>query len=175
MSSSHTPNYQLSQWVRSDKVLMEDFNTDNAKIDAALKAEADVRSAAVSALEQKVNAVPLQRFASGTYTGNGQASRLISLGFRPVIVFVWEGTGMVSCLADGHRIHRPLCGRLRRALLRDQYQWSVLLLRRSGLTKAPPRHCGAGVAFWLVRTLRTISLQQTCQPGRSRRGRHRTP
>ena len=78
MSSSHTPNYQLSQWVRSDKVLMEDFNTDNAKIDAALKAEADVRSAAVSALEQKVNAVPLQRFASGTYTGNGQASRLIS-------------------------------------------------------------------------------------------------
>ena len=102
MSSSHTPNYQLSQWVRSDKVLMEDFNTDNAKIDAALKAEADVRSAAVSALEQKVNAVPLQRFASGTYTGNGQASRLIRLGFRPVIVFVWEGTGMVSCLADGH-------------------------------------------------------------------------
>ena len=26
MPSNHTPNYQLSQWEKSDKVLMEDFN-----------------------------------------------------------------------------------------------------------------------------------------------------
>ncbi len=37
MPSNQTPNYRLSQWERTDKVLMEDFNTDNAKIDAALK------------------------------------------------------------------------------------------------------------------------------------------
>ena len=33
---NHTPNYALSQWEKSDRVLMEDFNADNAKIDAAL-------------------------------------------------------------------------------------------------------------------------------------------
>ena len=36
MPSNQTPNYQLSQWERSDKVRMEDFNADNAKIDEAL-------------------------------------------------------------------------------------------------------------------------------------------
>ena len=33
-----TANYQLNQWVKSDRIQMEDFNSDNAKIDAALKA-----------------------------------------------------------------------------------------------------------------------------------------
>ena len=36
MPSNFTKNYSLSQWERSDKVLMDDFNADNAKIDAAL-------------------------------------------------------------------------------------------------------------------------------------------
>ncbi len=31
-----TPNYSLSQWSRDDRVLMDDFNSDNAKIDGAL-------------------------------------------------------------------------------------------------------------------------------------------
>ena len=31
-----TEHYQLNQWAKSDRVLMEDFNRDNAKIDAAL-------------------------------------------------------------------------------------------------------------------------------------------
>ena len=35
MPSNFTKNYSLSQWERSDKVLMDDFNADNAKIDAA--------------------------------------------------------------------------------------------------------------------------------------------
>lgn len=37
MSSGKTANYELNQWVKSDQILMEDFNEDNAKIDAALK------------------------------------------------------------------------------------------------------------------------------------------
>ena len=31
-----TTNYQLNQWEKSDRIMMEDFNADNAKIDAAL-------------------------------------------------------------------------------------------------------------------------------------------
>ena len=36
-----TTNYQLCQWEGTDRILMEDFNYDNQKIDAALKATAD--------------------------------------------------------------------------------------------------------------------------------------
>ena len=36
MSTNHTPNFNLSQWEETDKVLRTDFNADNAKIDAAL-------------------------------------------------------------------------------------------------------------------------------------------
>ena len=37
MPTNRTDNYALSQWERSDRILMEDFNSDNAKIDAALR------------------------------------------------------------------------------------------------------------------------------------------
>ena len=33
MPSNQTPNYALNQWERDDRILMEDFNADNAKID----------------------------------------------------------------------------------------------------------------------------------------------
>ena len=39
-----TTNYQLNQWVKSDRIQMEDFNSDNAKIDAALKALEDAQT-----------------------------------------------------------------------------------------------------------------------------------
>ena len=42
MPSNQTPNYALNQWERDDRVLMDDFNADNAKIDAALKLQADL-------------------------------------------------------------------------------------------------------------------------------------
>ena len=34
-----TTNYQLNQWAKPDRVMMDDFNADNAKIDAALRSE----------------------------------------------------------------------------------------------------------------------------------------
>ena len=40
MSTNHTRNYNLCQWEASDQVLREDFNADNAKIDAALGSHA---------------------------------------------------------------------------------------------------------------------------------------
>lgn len=33
-----TPHYQLSKWQKTDRILMEDFNSDHQKIDAALAA-----------------------------------------------------------------------------------------------------------------------------------------
>ena len=31
-----TPNFQLNQWEKADRIMMEDFNSDNAKLEAAL-------------------------------------------------------------------------------------------------------------------------------------------
>ena len=33
---TQTENYKLNQWERSDRILMEDFNADNARLEAAL-------------------------------------------------------------------------------------------------------------------------------------------
>ena len=34
-----TENFELNQWEKADRILMEDFNNDNAKIDAAMAAQ----------------------------------------------------------------------------------------------------------------------------------------
>jgi len=38
MSTNYTEHYNLCQWEPADKVLREDFNGDNIKLDAALRA-----------------------------------------------------------------------------------------------------------------------------------------
>lgn len=57
-----TENYQLCQWAASDRVLMEDFNGDNAKLEAALTglaaadaAEQSARAAQDTALAQQIS------------------------------------------------------------------------------------------------------------------------
>ena len=60
-----TTNYQLNQWAKSDRVMMDDFNADNAKIDAALKANADTAAAASAAVALCGNC----KIEISTYTG----------------------------------------------------------------------------------------------------------
>ena len=67
MPSNQTPNYQLSQWERSDKIQMEDFNADNAKIDAALKVQAATCASMQTLLNKKGNC----SVGAFTYTGTG--------------------------------------------------------------------------------------------------------
>ena len=49
-----TTNYQLNQWDGEDRILRTDFNSDNQKIDAALKSQADALAAETAAREQAV-------------------------------------------------------------------------------------------------------------------------
>lgn len=120
MASNQTPNYGLSQWERSDKVRMEDFNGDNAKIDAGLKAEEEARTAADAslskALEGKADAATVSKLSqtvaqhtsalsgkgscqlyASSYTGNGRygSGRPNSLSFphKPVVVMVFDVYG----------------------------------------------------------------------------------
>ncbi len=75
-STNKTPNFELNQWVGTDPVLMEDFNADNVKIDAAL--------AALKAGEMK--------FAVGSYTGTGTFGaakpNTLNFDFKPSLVIV---------------------------------------------------------------------------------------
>lgn len=83
---NHTTNYQLSQWAKSDRIMMDDFNADNQKIDAALKANADAA----------------MQFITGSYVGDGTEDRVIDLGVTPKLVIVIgtysSASGMISLL-----------------------------------------------------------------------------
>ena len=80
MSSKLTENYQLCQWERTDKVLMEDFNADNAKIDGALAALAGSK-ADTSALDALARTV------------SGHTTSLSRLGNCGIQYFTYTGTG----------------------------------------------------------------------------------
>ena len=71
-----TTNYQLNQWAKSDRVMMDDFNADNAKIDAALKANADAIHLLNEAMpSDKVLAIrSLEALAK---VANGKATKII--------------------------------------------------------------------------------------------------
>ena len=56
---NHTQTYKLSQWEKTDRILMSDFNADNAKLENALSALAarDTQlNAAIAAAKQELNA-----------------------------------------------------------------------------------------------------------------------
>lgn len=78
-STNKTANLQLNQWVGTDPVLMADFNADNAKIDAAVKAVNDAIAA-------------LPNVATGSYTGNGNVGsskkNSLTFSFKPKLVIV---------------------------------------------------------------------------------------
>ena len=67
-----TPNYQLNQWDKSDRIQMEDFNADNAKIEAALSG--------------------IPKIATGTYTGKGSYGsgnkNSLIFDFAPTMVII---------------------------------------------------------------------------------------
>lgn len=68
-----TDNYNLNQWEATDPIRREDFNADNAVIDAALKEVAGRRP-----------------FVVGTYVGTGSTTttQTVELGFRPSMVII---------------------------------------------------------------------------------------
>ncbi len=62
-----TSNYQLNQWEKTDRILMEDFNEDNRKIDEALAEEKAARETLTAAMAMYGNC----KIEYGSYTGTG--------------------------------------------------------------------------------------------------------
>lgn len=81
---NQTGNYSLNQWEQSDRIRMEDFNRDNSKIDAALKASADAVASAQTVLSTRGNC----RIYYGTYTGTGSGATALSFPQKPLFVSV---------------------------------------------------------------------------------------
>ena len=100
-----TPKYDLSQWSRSDRILMEDFNRDNANLETALtalaagqaaetarvntelakKAEASALNSAKSALEaedKRLNSTKLEMVTilDKTYSVSNSATLSLPVG-----------------------------------------------------------------------------------------------
>ena len=96
MPSNQTPNYQLSQWEKSARVLMEDFNADNAKIDAALKAEAAARAAGDAALQTALGKKGNCQLWTATYQGTGQ------YGKDHPSSFTFPRLPTIACIIAGH-------------------------------------------------------------------------
>ena len=112
----HTQNYQLSRWEKDDRIMMEDFNADNEKIDAALKAandridikadaaalsdETGARTAADSSFAGQLAELAANlgvhgyncRIATGSYVGTGgygeSNPNSLSFNMNPLIVVI---------------------------------------------------------------------------------------
>jgi len=87
MSTNYTQNYKLCQWEPSDKVLRTDFNEDNAKLDAALTAQQTAINRAQS-MASSAYSPSYKPVVAGYYTGNGNPTQDINLGFQPCAVLV---------------------------------------------------------------------------------------
>ena len=90
MASGYTSNYGLCQWQGEDKFLREEFNQDNEKIDAALKAADGKADRALSGLETadyNIYNLILQNEYDGKSTGYKKA--LLYDGFL-------DGSGIAS-------------------------------------------------------------------------------
>ena len=83
-----TANFQLTQWEKTDRILMEEFNSDNEKIDTALKSSAD----GVAALQTALASCGNCKIVYGTYTGNGKSGSAnpnkLTFSGKPVLVIV---------------------------------------------------------------------------------------
>ena len=90
--TNYTAHYQLHQWELEDSFLRTDFNEDFAKIDGALGGKAE-QSAEDTLAEQVAGKSEL---VTGSYTGDGEASRTIELGFSPKAVLLASGSGPIN-------------------------------------------------------------------------------
>ncbi|MCI8812193.1 MAG: hypothetical protein HFG12_02990 [Oscillibacter sp.] len=109
---TQTPHYKLTQWDKSDRILMEPFNQDHVKIDTALKAhdtaiaakaqqsdltaEISARTGAISALNTAVAKLGNCQLYATTYTGSGagraENPRSFAFPHPPRMVILTNGT-----------------------------------------------------------------------------------
>lgn len=103
-----TPNFALNQWESTDRILMADFNADNAKLDAALAAQ----QAALAALNTAVAKLGNCQLYFTTYTGSGTygAATPNSLTFpkQPYLILIQSPEGSYLITLRGAATYQAL-------------------------------------------------------------------
>ena len=104
MYMNYTQNYHLPQWVKEDRIMMEDFNAMNSSIENGLTQTAAQAGTAVSTantakqtadtaqtMAQKITSAAYtpsnKPYKVGSYTGNDKA-QTINVGFRPSFLII---------------------------------------------------------------------------------------
>ncbi|MBC8570525.1 hypothetical protein [Zongyangia hominis] len=107
-STNHTEHLGLNQWILTDKPRMDDFNSDNLKIDQSLGTHVADGDIHVTAAERaKWNGAP--RIASGTYVGDNSVSRTISVGFTPKFCIIFAQDEMPVDPVNDNSIGEVFC------------------------------------------------------------------
>ena len=81
---THTTNFNLSQWAKSDRIQMADFNADNQKIDAALAAVSQCNC----------------RLYDATYTGDGAEAKTLTFPAKPMLIMSLGRNGVTLLIRD---------------------------------------------------------------------------
>ena len=85
-----TPNYALSQWDEQDRILREDFNANNAKVEQALAAQAEQ----LTPITEQIGKLGNCQVYATTYTGNGSTTgRSITFPAKPIIIMISDSNG----------------------------------------------------------------------------------
>lgn len=129
----YTTNYHLPQWVKSDRIMMDDFNDAMAAMEEGMSSAANTANAAAStanaaqSLAQQTAGAAYtpdnKPYAVGLYQGLGTESQDIVVGFKPSIVILFAqqqggdyfafrivaagrqiGSGRVTMIENGFRL-----------------------------------------------------------------------
>ena len=100
---NYTQNYQLPQWVETDRIMMDDFNDSYQKLEAALSGHDQDLSAlqtqvtgAVDAVAEKGNCQILLQQSTGTGVFGFGNSITMTLPAKPILVLVIDQYNSVT-------------------------------------------------------------------------------
>ena len=88
---NYTKNYRLPQWVKEDRIMMDDFNAAMSSMESGMTrtdAKADTAISTANAAKQTADAAANAKpYVVGHYTGTG-VDQEINVGFRPSFLII---------------------------------------------------------------------------------------
>ena len=101
-----TPNFQLPNWQKTDRIRMEDFSDMTARLDAALTEERTVRRQTDDTLTAAVAARGNCQIYAATYVGTGQFGpehpNKLTFPHKPVLVLINYAPGLSLLMFQGN-------------------------------------------------------------------------
>ena len=92
---NYTKNYHLPQWIKEDRIMMEDFNAAMSSMESGMtraEGKADTAISTANTAKQTADSAKQdvhswKNYVVGSYTGTG-SSQTFNLGFRPSFLII---------------------------------------------------------------------------------------